>query len=157
MNKLNPTQGETETRYFQVVKTGEPIYGIYFWDTKIDLENRTYIYSTEKEYAASSLPTINELVADGTLKVVDEIEELFITGREVDLWDFDAVIAFAKERGFNIEREALIHNVENWKMDYKSGYRGKECHVFTPCGCNPLSFCVTKLDERAGWQKTYYA
>lgn len=139
------------------MKTGEPIYGIYHWGTKIDLINRTCIYSTEKEYAASSLPTISELVAEGTLKVVDEIEELNITGRDVDLRDFDAVIAFAKEKGFNIEREALVHNVENWKMDYKSGYRGKECHVFTPCGCNPLSFCVTKLDERADWQKTYYA
>lgn len=160
MKNLNPTQGENETRYFEVMETGERIYGlVYRRDTKVDLINRTYITILEKEeYAASALPTINDLVAAGTLKEVDEIEELTITANDVNLLDFDAVIAFAKEKGFNIEREALMHNVECWERDFKSAYRGKECHVYTPCRCNPLLFSVTKLDDRAAdWQITYYA
>lgn len=160
MQTIQPIQRENETRYFKIVETGERIYGlVYRRNTKVDLINRTYITISEKEeYAASPLPTINDLVPAGTLKEVDEIEELTITANVVNLLDFDAVISFAKEKGFNVEREALRHNVECWERDFKSAYRGKECHVYTPCRCNPLRFTVTKLDDRAAdWQITYYA
>lgn len=157
MQKINQQQAEDEVRYFRVVKTGECLYGLAFhWDAKINLADRTCITRYEEsEHAASTLPSINELVANGTLEVVNELEELDITGDDVDLLDFDAVVAYAKERGFNVEREALVHNFEAWQMDYKSGYRGKECHVFTPCRHNPLRFGISKLDDRVDWQTTY--
>lgn len=159
MKKINRHRAADEVRYFRIVETGECLYGLAFhWDAKIDLADRTYITRYDKrEHAGSTLPSINELVANGTLELIDEIEELDITDDDVNLLDFDAVVAYAKERGFNVEREALVHNFRCWKMDYKSGYRGKECHVFTPCGCNPLSYGISKLDDRVDWQTTYYA
>lgn len=159
MKKINRHQAADEVRYFRIVETGECLYGLaYNWDAKIDLADRTYITRYEEsEHAASTLPTINELVANGTLELVNEIEELDITWDDVNLLDFDAVVAYAKERGFNVEREALEHNLRWWKLDCKSGYRGKECHVFTPCRHNPLRFGISKLDDRVDWQTTYYA
>ena len=157
MKKINQRQANDEVRYFRIIATGECLYGLAFhWDAKVDLANKTYVSRFEEnEYASSTLPSINELVANGTLELVNELEELYITEEDVDLKDFDAVVAYAKEQGFNIEREALEHNFKAWQMDYKSGYRGKECHIFTPCRHNPLSFAVSKLDERMDWQTTY--
>lgn len=159
MQKINRHQAADEVRYFRIVETGECLYGLAFhWDAKINLADKTCITRNEEsEHATSTLPSINELVANGTLELINEIEELDITSDDVDLHDFQAVVAYAKERGFNIEREALEHNFKCWEMDYKSGYRGKECHVFTPCGCNPLSYGISKLDDRVDWQTTYYA
>ena len=44
------------------------------------------------------------------------------------------------------------------KKDYKSGYCDdtNNYHLFTPCGCNPLSFRATSLPTQCGyWQYTY--
>lgn len=158
MKKINQHQAPDEVRYFRVIETGECIYGLaYDWGAKVDLKAKTYISRfDESESAASTLPTINELVAGGILELVNEIVELEITKKQVrNLKDFDAVVAYAKKKGFNIEREAIVHNFKNWQMDFKSGYRGKECHVFTPCAHNPLRYSISKLDDRVDWQRTY--
>lgn len=157
MKKINQQQAPDEVRYFRVVETGECLYGLIFsWGAKVDLSDKTYVLqSEESEHSASTLPTINELFAQGILEVVNEIDELDITEKDVDMQDFDAVVAFAKQKGFNVEREAFVHNFESWQMDLKSGYRGRECHVFSPCGCNPLRYGISKLDDRVDWQTTY--
>lgn len=159
MKDINQQPINNDVRYFRCTKSGECYYGLtYQWDAKVDLTKKMYVSRNERsEYATCNLPTINELVANGTLEEVSEIEELDITGKDVDLQDFDAVVAYAKERGFNIEHEALEHNYNCWLMDFKSGFRGKECHVFTPCGCNPLQYSISKLDDRVDWQTSYYA
>lgn len=71
----------------------------------------------------------------------------------------EEVAAEFKAHGFNVTTEALYHNAYWWSDDYKSGYRDEEngYHLFTPCGCNPLSFTASELVEGADWQKTYYA
>jgi hypothetical protein len=72
--------------------------------------------------------------------------------------DFDNVIAEFKANGFNVTKEALQHNYDAWKKDYKSGYCDdtNNYHLFTPCGCNPLSFRATSLHPQCGyWQYTY--
>lgn len=71
---------------------------------------------------------------------------------------FDGIIAEFKEHGFNVTKEALLHNYYAWCGDYKSGYRDDEngYHLFTPCGCNPLRFSCTSLEYGCKiWQKTY--
>lgn len=159
MKKINQHRAQDEVRYFRIVETGECIYGLADdWGAKVDLKAKMYISRFDKsESAASTLPTINELVADGILELVNEIVEIDITKKEVkNLKDFDAVVAYAKKKGFNIEREGVEHNYKSWRMDLKSGYRGKECHVFSPCGCNPLRYSISKLDDRVDWQTTYH-
>lgn len=65
-----------------------------------------------------------------------------------------------KKQGFNVTVEALMHNYHAWLDDMKSGYRDEEngYHLFTPCGCNPLSFSATTLHDLCkDWQTTYEA
>lgn len=81
--------------------------------------------------------------------------EVFIPeGERIDL------VAIQKEfidNGFNVTMEALRHNYEAWYYDLKSGYRDEEngYHLFSPCGCNPLSFSASELIEGNDWQITY--
>lgn len=74
--------------------------------------------------------------------------------------DFDVkeVIKEFKTNGFNVTEEAIIHNFEAWKSDYKSGYKDESngYFLFTPCGCNELSFNATELINK-DWQETYEA
>ena len=63
-----------------------------------------------------------------------------------------------KDNGLNVTKEAIMHNYQAWRFDEKSGYRDEEnnYHLFSPCGCNPLSFRATTLHEKcADWQHTY--
>lgn len=72
--------------------------------------------------------------------------------------DIDKVIAEFQDNGFNVTREAIEHNYNAWRFDMKSGYRDEEngYHLFTPCGCNPLSFRCSSLEEGCeDWQITY--
>jgi hypothetical protein len=122
----------------------------------IDLENKTYVEG--KGGADSQLPTINRLIAEGKL-----IERLY--QEEVALYtrsfpsraSYKKWMDYFKARGFNVTREALEHNYKAWCMDVKSGYRDEEnnYHLFSPCGCNELSFSASRLDEYFDWQETY--
>lgn len=71
--------------------------------------------------------------------------------------DVQAVLNEFKEHGFDVTEEAILHNFEAWKADYKSGYRddNNDVFLFTPCGCNPLRFNAMHLQEKCDWQKTY--
>lgn len=63
-----------------------------------------------------------------------------------------------KENGFNVTIEAIKHNFEAWKNDYKSGFRDEanNYHLFSPCGCNNLRMCATELEkDNVHWQTTY--
>ena len=70
------------------------------------------------------------------------------------------VAAEFRTNGFNVTAEAVEHNAQAWKRDYKSGYRDEEngYHLFSPCGCNALYFTATELTEDGkSWQETYIA
>lgn len=135
----------------------------YRYDSKIDLENETYISSYEEDYKTSNLPTIQELVDIGIIKKISCIEKSFdIDFNENDKRSIDEVIQYTikkfKENGFNVTEEAIRHNFNAWVLDMKSGYRDNEngYHLFSPCGCNPLSFRATTLHEQCeDWQQTY--
>ena len=70
----------------------------------------------------------------------------------------EAILAFFADAGFAVTEEALIHNYEAWRDDYKSGYLDKRngYFLFTPCGCNPLMFRAERLNGR-DYQETYEA
>ena len=68
------------------------------------------------------------------------------------------IVKYFKERGYNVTPKAVDHNIHAWFNDYKSGYRDEEngYHLFTPCGCNPLSLRLSTLHEKCDdWQITY--
>lgn len=105
--------------------------------------------------------TLNKLKAQGNGKTVycyDEYDVNLgynprITGAKID-----KIIKEFKAHGFNVTADALHHNYNAWRCDMKSGYRDEEnvYHLFSPCGCNPLSFRATTLNEHCkDWQETY--
>lgn len=73
-------------------------------------------------------------------------------------FDIKEVINEFKDNGFNVTEEAIIHNFDAWKSDFKSGYKDEEngYFLFTPCGCNALRFNATVLTGD-DWQETYKA
>lgn len=138
------------------------------YSAKVDLTNEMYILeSDEEEYESSTLPTFNDLVSEGIVKVVSCIERKFDMNniyqdryRVSNLSEkkLKSIINKFKKNGFNVTREAILHNFSCWLGDLKSGYRDEEngYFLFSPCGCNPLSFRATTLHPKcADWQTTY--
>lgn len=75
-----------------------------------------------------------------------------------DTFDVEAIISEFAAHGFSVSKAAIMHNYKAWNADMKSGYRCRNCHLFTPCGCNDLSFTATELREtRSKAQITYVA
>lgn len=140
------------------------------YSAKVDLTNEMYILeSDEEEYETSTLPTFNDLVSEGIVKVVSCIERKYDINNiplnsssrdfvELDTKTIKKILKEFKDNGFNVTQRALIHNFSAWLGDMKSGYRDEEngYFLFTPCGCNPLSFRATTLHPKcADWQITY--
>ena len=73
-----------------------------------------------------------------------------------DRINFKKVAEAFKRHGFDVTEAALEHNYSAWMADFKSGYLDKENGYFlwTPCGCNPLSFYAEKLNGKE-YQQTY--
>jgi hypothetical protein len=112
------------------------------------------------------LPTLNDLESEGkgrwvfaydTLSYVDETLS-FCRCEEIDKFKPYLVKKWFEERGYKVSIKAIKHNFNAWLADAKSGYRDNKngYHLFTPCGCNALSFHLTTLHPAAKeWQKTY--
>jgi hypothetical protein len=135
----------------------------YRYDCKLDLEKETYLTIGDKDYNQYDLPTITELVKQGIVKEITCIEREFdvnFPSCKINLTenDFDNIISKFKANGFNVTKEALKHNYNAWLADCKSGFRDDDnnYHLFTPCGCNPLSFRASTLHKQCEhWQFTY--
>ena len=126
------------------------------YDTKVDLKSGYAIgIDSGIVYKLCKFPTINELITAGKVARIVPYREYDIMPKSRPI-DFDAIVAEFKENGFEVSKAALVHNYNAWLNDYKSGYRCKSCHIFTPCGCNPLRFSATTLcKECKDWQTTY--
>lgn len=160
MKKLSSIVRDNDIRYFQT-PNGEIMFPLNLneitYRSHIDLENGLY---SPREYdeKPSEFPTINDLIKSGELIEKEYVDKVcldtnsFNKRSQYKKWQ-----QFFKESGFNVTIEALKHNHHCWLMDSKSGYRDEEnnYHLFTPCGCNPLSFTATRLDEHFDWQETY--
>lgn len=161
MENIRTEQQPNDAHWFII--DGQPCFIPWNWDIKVDMQNMTYLLpwgESEEEYKASSLPTLNDLKRDGV-----EVKEGF-PYREYDI-DLPGVRELTPERahdivdeffahGINVTMDAIMHNYAAWCQDWKSGYRGEDFHLFTPCGCNPLSFRATTLHPSCSdWQTTY--
>ena len=152
-----------KTFRFHILPDGSmvDVYDVKY-DCKVDLVNKTYLESYNEGYADSTLPTFNDLYANGTMGKEGsciENEYRYFTNKEtLSERDIDDILREFKENGFNITKEAILHNYDAWLCDEKSGYRDEvnNYHLFGPCGCNPLYFRATTLHEKcADWQHTY--
>jgi hypothetical protein len=133
------------------------------YDSKVDIENLKFISIADEGYKDCTLPTLNELYANGILIkegtcIEREYRVDFRNMTSLNDSDINLIIAKFKENGFNVTKEAIRHNFEAWRYDEKSGYRDEvnNYHLFSPCGCNPLSFRATTLHKQCeDWQTTY--
>lgn len=132
------------------------------YDCKVDLNTYTFLLSTDEGYKESSLPTMNELVDKNLVKEVSCVVKYEInfppSVHKLKKKDFESIMAEFRENGFNVTMKALIHNYQCWLGDLKSGFRDNQnkYHLFTPCGCNPLSFSASTLHWKCrDWQTTY--
>lgn len=156
MKKLSEIKRGNDIRYFKA-KEGSIEFPLNLdnikYNSHIDLKQGLYATFGEE----SSLPTINDLIADGSLiecKYVEEVELLLGFPKRPSYKKWQKYFA---DKGFNVTFEALVHNYNCWCLDSKSGFRDEEnnYHLFTPCGCNSLSFTATRLDGNFDWQETY--
>lgn len=130
------------------------------YDSKVDLNNECYFSIADKEYKKCGLPTFNQLCAEGIVKEISCVREYEVRPGKSSLSadDFLAIQKEFADNGFEVSIEALKHNYEAWLQDYKSAYRDAKCHIWTPCGCNPLYFLASTLHESCkDWQTTYIA
>ena len=155
----------TEKTYrFHILPDGSmvDVYAVKY-NCKVDIENKLYLSEYDEGYQECELPTFNDLYANGTMPKEGSCIE---NDHRVDLGykrtltdsNIKKIIAEFKGKGFNITKEAILHNYDAWRYDMKSGYRDEvnNYHLFSPCGCNPLSFRATTLHEKCSdWQETY--
>ena len=156
----------TDGRYFIHAQSGTPLFLQVWYGHRLDLKNMLVTESREEIPLRPDLPDLNQLVREGyvleaTIYRCHDIDpEAFRDNRNcppfTGKWVREFIREF-KEHGFNVTREALVHNFSCWIGDLKSGYRDEKngYHLFTPCGCNPLSFRATSLEPELDWQETY--
>jgi hypothetical protein len=110
--------------------------------------------------------TLNGLIANHLAHDVYCYDEFYI-GWDSDMKDlfgeeknieFDVLVDYIKKKhGITVSQRGLAHNYLAWCRDEKSGYRDEKngVHIFSPCGCNPLSFRISTLVDGLDWQDTY--
>lgn len=144
---------EGKTCYFFLYKKYK-LYGLWSFDSKINLEKKEVIHINEPEYKSCPFPTLNDLIEQGNAEHLSYIEEYTVVPKPD--WTVDEVIKEFAEHGFKVSKKAVLHNYNAWKSDLKSGYRGAHSHLNTPCGCNRLRFVASKLSVYGrDWQNTY--
>lgn len=161
--KAMPILSEPSYRY-HILPDGSmvDVYDVNY-GCKVDIENKLYLSMYDEGYQECELPTFNDLYANGTLTnegtcIEREYCLSFRNMASLNDSDINLIIKKFKEKGFNVTAEAIRHNFEAWRYDEKSGYRDEKnnYHLFSPCGCNPLSFTATTLHKQCeDWQHTY--
>ena len=149
----------TDGRYFIDITTATPLFLPLWYGNKLDLDKMVVYSGVDIKHP--KLPDYNDLLRTGRLAELHVCRSYDIEPpmqyRILSNKRCDDIIKEFREHGFKVTREALCHNYNCWLADLKSGFRDEKngYHLFTPCGCNPLSFRATSLDDRLDWQTTY--
>lgn len=139
-------------------------YNVRF-DMKFDVNTST-LYGKNEE---SSFPSFNDLIQQGIVKEYTPYQSISLLDVEnkQEFWIVDSngsrslnatkIVHWFTMQGIEVSYYAVAYCFTRWKRGYKSGYRCRHSHLFTPSGsCNPLSFHATTLHPTAKeWQKTY--
>ena len=162
MKTIRTERQANDSHWFVI--NGRDYFLPWNWEIKVNLDNLTYLLpwgDDKAEWEASPLPTLNMLKAMGHNveegKPYKEYEIDFPAGyRELTPEKAHDIVDEFFAHGIPVTLDAIMHNYAAWKQDWKSGYRGEDFHLFTPCGCNPLSFRATTLHPSCeNWQTTY--
>lgn len=88
---------------------------------------------------------------------VDYDEDVYPCDKDFTGQDIADIKAYFYEHGYNVTEEAISHQIKAWRSGMKSGYRDEKngYHLFSPCGCNPLSIRLSTLHHLCDWQNTY--
>ncbi|MBQ8713109.1 MAG: hypothetical protein IJ551_09880 [Prevotella sp.] len=158
METIRTTRQASDSHWFVI--EGKEYFLPWNWENKVNLQTMQYVKSHTDEWKTCDWPTLNQLRGSG----VDVRNGFPYREYDINLPDVrvltpekahDIVEEF-KANGFNVTLDAIMHNYAAWNADFKSGYRGEDFHLFTPCGCNPLSFRATTLEPSCeDWQTTY--
>ena len=133
----------------------------------LDLENGTFdddtlAYKGDEGYEKS----LNGMIESGLAEkeevqcydMVEFFEGVYPDNIKLTKNKINEIVKYFKEKGYNVSHYAIEHNILAWFADEKSGYRDETngYHLFTPCGCNPLSIRLTTLHPLCeDWQQTY--
>ena len=137
--------------------------GIHAYDAYFDLTTGEIFPHGEKPEGSVCF---NDLIRDKKAKEVQCYDECDYNRNkypgEIKLTEklYKEIQAYFKEQGYNVTIEAISYCLENWQSDFKAGYRddANGYHLFTPCGCNPLSLRLSTLNRLCNdWQTTYFA
>ena len=153
-------------RYFIEKHSGTAMYLPIWYGHRLDLRNMTITENSAEIDARTDLPDLNQLVKQGYLleATIYREHDIYPKGyphcdcrRKLQDAEIETIIAEFKEHGFDVTKEAILHNYYAWIGDLKSGFRDAEngYHLFSPCGCNPLSFRASSLEDELNWQDTY--
>lgn len=103
------------------------------------------------EWKESSLPTLNEMIKEGTARKIDLLQVIDI----YDVSSPEEAREKALKNGVDIPLGAFEHNYNAWKDHYKSQVVVNGYCMFTPCGGgNPLVFRI-ELYVGLDYQYTY--
>ncbi len=155
-------------RYFIHLQSGTALYLPIWYGHRLDLKNMLITENEKEIEQRTDLPDLNQLIKEGYIIDVNifRAHDIFLAKfkncRTRKVLDDDLLAALQEEfrnHGFNVTADAIRHNYNAWLADHKSGYRDQEngYHLFTPCGCNPLSFRVASIEPELDWQWTYDA
>ena len=169
--KINVVANRHETQWGVLLNDGR-IISLYDkgnkfylrWDNPIDLGTMTYEDRPSNEDELTLNKMVDRKMITGEVHCYDTCnynEEIY----PEDLKDEKAIedkineiVLFFLDNRFIVSRDAVEHNVHAWLNDFKSGYRDEtgNYHLFSPCGCNPLSVRLSTLDKLCeDWQTTY--
>lgn len=153
MKKIELNKDINDVQHWFETKDGKKLFLPYYFGIHVDLVKMEYTYDE------SDLPTLNDLCANKILVVKRPYKEGKVSYQHYPLTiNVKSIINKFKKQGFNVTEKAILHNFLAWRCDRKSGYRDEEngYHLFSPCGCNPLSFRVSSLHKTCkDWQTTY--
>lgn len=153
MTKIELNKDINDVQHWFETKDGKKLFLPYYYGIHVDLVKMEYTYDE------SDLPTLNDLCSNNILVVKRPYKQGEVNYKSYPITiDVKRIINKFKKQGFNVTEKAILHNFRAWKCDMKSGYRDEEngYHLFSPCGCNPLSFRVSSLHKACNdWQTTY--
>jgi hypothetical protein len=155
----------TDGRYFLRASDDTPMYLPLWYGNRLDLDG-LLLFSGNEIDEHPEWPDLNDLIRDGKVKeaTIYRHHEIILPqftgcydGPDLTEYRIRKIRKEFREHGFNVTRKAIAHNYSCWFSDLKSGFRDTKngYHLFTPCGCNPLQFRATSLEDDLDWQTTY--
>lgn len=162
MAQLTSIPQSSDPRYFSVNGTNItfPLNPpIMRYSTLIDLDNLTYgeVGETLQELIDKGLITEQSYVNNVDFEIADHFEDMGKKGINTREKFYKYIQDFFLSHGYKVSLTGIRHQYECWRDDCKSGYRGRNYHLFTPCRHNPFSVRLSTLSPICKeWQKTYW-